>query len=211
MDEKALCTSFWTKEAKTTIKVIDGAADVRPQRQRTIDGSMILARALLLTLVCAAAAAAQIRPRSGGGQAAPPSDEAQIRAARAESNRAIARKDLAGVSRHWLPEFYMISSTNDQSAGRDAARARFREVFASRANVVYVREPDTIEVNRSWGQAAESGRWTGRWSDRYGSTRVGGVYFAKWRKVNNQWMLLAEVFVQTSCTGPRYCNTPPAQ
>lgn len=172
---------------------------------------MIIARALLLTFLCTACVTAQIRPRGGGQAPAPPSDETRIRAARAESNDAIARKDLAAISRHWLPEFHMISSTNDQSAGREAARASFREVFASRANVVYVREPDSILVNQSWGHAAESGRWTGRWSDRYGSTRVGGVYFAKWRKVNNQWMLLAEVFVQTSCTGPRYCHTPPAQ
>lgn len=174
---------------------------------------MTVPRVLLLLAVCAASASAQIRPRGSGGQQAPvtPNDETLIRTARAESNRAIARKDLTGLSRHWLPEFHMVSSTNEQSAGRDVARARFREIFASRANVVYVREPERIEVNQQWGQAAESGRWTGRWSDSYGSTRVGGVYFAKWRKVNNQWMLLAEVFVQTSCTGPRYCNTPPAQ
>lgn len=173
----------------------------------------MMARVLLLTLVFAASASAQIRPRGGGGQQTPipPNDETLIRTARAESNQAIARKDLAGLSRHWLPEFHMVSSTNEQSAGRDVARARFRDIFASRANVVYVREPDRIEVNQQWGQAAESGHWTGRWSDSYGSTRVGGVYFAKWRKVNNQWMLLAEVFVQTSCSGPRYCNTPPAQ
>lgn len=174
---------------------------------------MTLARTFLLTVLCAASASAQVRTRGPGGtQTTPPprSDESLIRDARAESNRAIVRHDLAGVSRHWLPEFHMISSTNQQSAGRDAARARFREVFASRANVVYVREPETIEVNQAWGQAAESGRWTGRWSDSYGSTRVGGPYFAKWRKVNNQWMLLAEVFVQTSCVGPRYCASPPA-
>lgn len=173
---------------------------------------MVIDRALLLTLVCATSATAQIRPR-GGGQTTPPpqSDETLIRAARTESNRALARRDLDGISRHWLTDFHMVSSTNEQSAGRDAARARFRQIFASRSNVVYVREPERIEVNQAWGQAAESGRWTGRWSDRYGSTRVGGVYFAKWRKVNGQWKLLAEVFVQTSCTGPRYCNTPPAQ
>ena len=176
---------------------------------------MTIARAVLLLVACAAGASAQIRPR-GGGQAQPPqtplpTDESQIRAARAESNRAIATHNLNGVARHWLPEFYMISSTNDQSAGRDAARARFQEIFASRANVVYVREPENIEVNQAWGHAAESGHWTGRWSDNAGSTRVGGVYFAKWRKVNDRWMLLAEVFVQTTCTGPRYCNTRPAQ
>lgn len=80
---------------------------------------MTIARALLLLVACAAGASAQIRPR-GGGQAQqtplPQTDEAQIRAARAESNRAIAAHDLAGVTRHWLPEFYMISSTKDRKS-----------------------------------------------------------------------------------------------
>jgi hypothetical protein len=173
---------------------------------------MTIARVLLLLLVCATSASAQIRPR-GGGQTTttPESDESSIRAARAESNRAFARRDLAGASRHWLPEFTIVTSRNERNVGRDSARAGLRRTFSSRANVVYVREPETIEVNQQWGHAAESGRWTGRWSDSYGSTRVGGVYFAKWRKVNNQWMLLAEVFVQTSCSGPRYCNSPPSE
>lgn len=173
---------------------------------------MTIPRVLLLLAVCATSASAQIRPR-GSGQPAPPppNDEALIRAARAESNRAFARRDLAGASRHWLPEFTIITSRNERNVGRDSARAALRTTFSSRANVVFQRDPQSIELNQQWGHAAESGRWTGRWSDSYGSTRVGGVYFAKWRKVNNEWKLLAEVFVQTSCTGPRYCNTPPAQ
>lgn len=173
---------------------------------------MTIARVFLLVIACAATASAQIRPR-GGGQTnpLPRSDEDLIRAARAESNQAFARRDLAGASRHWLPEFTVITSRNERNVGRDSARAGLRRTFSSRANVVYVRQPALVEVNQAWGQAAESGRWTGRWSDSYGSTRVGGAYFAKWRKVNGQWMLLGEIFVQTECAGARYCNSPPAQ
>ena len=173
---------------------------------------MTITRALLLVVACAATASAQIRPR-GSGQAAPPppSDETLIRQARAESNQALARRDLTRLSQSWLPEYYMLSSRNEQSIGRDSARASFRRTFASRANVVYQREPQTIEVNQAWGHAAETGRWTGQWRDSYGSTRVGGVYFAKWRKVNGRWMLLGEMFVQTDCVGARYCSAPPPQ
>lgn len=173
---------------------------------------MTIARVLLLLVACAATASAQIRPR-GSGQAAPPpqSDEELIRAARTESNQALARRDVAQLSRRWLPEYYMLSSRDEQSVGRDSARASFRRIFSSRTNVVFAREPEKIQVNQAWGHAAETGRWTGRWSDSYGSTRVAGVYFAKWRKVNGQWMLLGEMFVQTECGGARYCNTPPAQ
>ena len=36
--------------------------------------------------------------------------------------------------------------------------------FASRPDVVYVRTPSSVSVNKDWGQAAESGRWIGRWT-----------------------------------------------
>lgn len=136
-------------------------------------------------------------------------DESLIRAARARYNRAIAAHDTVALTKDWLPEFSTVSSTNVQSVGRDVVRARLVELFRTRPDVVYVREPDTIEVNRSWGQAAESGHWTGRWTQADGVTLVGGSYFAKWRKVDGRWQLLTEVFVQTSCSGSGYCNQPP--
>ena len=77
------------------------------------------------------------------------------------------------------------------SAVRDA-------LAASRPDVVYVRTPDSIDVNASWEQAAESGKWTGTWTQADGVTRVGGRYFAKWRKVSGQWLVLTEVFVPGS-------------
>jgi ketosteroid isomerase-like protein len=136
-------------------------------------------------------------------------DETLIRAARTRSNQAIAAHDTIALASAWLPDFWLVSSTNAQSAGRAAARARYAQLFASRPDVIYVREPGRIEVNASWGQAAESGQWTGRWTQSDGVTLVGGRYFAKWRKVDGRWLLLAEVFVQTSCSGSAYCNSPP--
>ena len=144
-----------------------------------------------------------------GSVAAQRHDEEMIRAARAGSNRAIASHDTLALASVWLPEFWTVSSTNAQSAGRDAARARYAELFASRPDVVYVRQPEKIDVNAAWRQAAEYGQWRGRWTQADGVTRVGGPYFAKWRKVEDRWLLLAEVFVQTSCSGSSYCNVPP--
>jgi ketosteroid isomerase-like protein len=136
-------------------------------------------------------------------------DERAIRAARDRSNRAIAAHDLDGMAAIWLPEFHSVSSRNAQSNGRDSARADFAQIFATRRDVVYLREPTTITVNTAWGQAGESGRWTGSWTQADGVTRVGGIYFAKWKRVGAQWMLLAETFVQTTCSGTSYCKTPP--
>ena len=154
-------------------------------------------KTLLLVLTLASSALAQS------------SDESAIRAARDRSNRAIAAHDLDGVASVWLPEFHSVSSTNAQANGRDAARATFAQYFAVRPDVVYLREPTAITVNTAWGQAGESGRWTGSWTQADGVTRVGGIYFAKWKRVGSAWMLLAETFVQTSCSGTRYCETSP--
>jgi ketosteroid isomerase-like protein len=137
------------------------------------------------------------------------SDESQIRAARARSNRAIAAHDTAAIANAWLPEFHIVTSVNRQSAGRDAARTAMGDTFVARPDVVYVREPTSITVNAKWGHAAENGRWTGRWTQRDGVTRVGGVYFAKWKKTDAGWKLLSETFVQTSCSGTSYCDAPP--
>jgi ketosteroid isomerase-like protein len=144
-----------------------------------------------------------------GSALAQPADEAAIRAARNRSNRAIAAHDLDGVASVWLPEFHSVSSTNAQANGRDAARASFARYFETRPDVVYLREPNTIAVNSAWGQAGESGRWSGSWTQADGVTRVGGIYFAKWKRADGRWMLLAETFVQTSCSGTTYCQLPP--
>ena len=141
--------------------------------------------------------------------AAQVSDVTAIRGARDRSNRAIAAHDLAGVASVWLPEYHSVASTNAQAHGRDSARANFARYFATRPDVVYRREPTAITVNAAWGQAGENGRWTGSWTQADGVTRVGGIYFAKWKKVDGAWMLLAETFVQTTCRGTKYCDAPP--
>ncbi|HEX7939364.1 MAG TPA: nuclear transport factor 2 family protein, partial [Gemmatimonadaceae bacterium] len=128
--------------------------------------------------------------RQSAGQAA--DDASQIRAARATSNKAIAAHDTLALSSVFLPDYISISSTNAESVGRDAARSRYAQLFKARPDVVFVRTADSIAVNREWDQAAELGHWTGRWTQPDGVTRVGGSYFAKWRKVNGRWMLLAE-------------------
>ena len=136
-------------------------------------------------------------------------DEQQIRGARARSNQAIAAHDTVAMASVFLPEYVSVTSTNAQSVSRDSARSRFAQMLKARPDVVFVRTPDSIVVNPQWGQAAEYGTWTGRWTQADGVSVVGGRYFAKWRKAANRWMLLAEVFVQTSCSGSSYCTEPP--
>ena len=144
-----------------------------------------------------------------GGAQAQSADEMAIRAARDLSNRAIAAHDLDGTASVWLPEYSSVTSHNGQSSTRDAARARFAQNFAARPDIVYVRSPTAITVNTAWGHAGENGNWTGSWTEGGEAIKIGGIYLAKWKKTGGRWMLLAEVFVQTTCSGASYCAKVP--
>ena len=161
-----------------------------------------ISRALIAVLLASLAAA----PLSAQKMSA---DESMIRAARDYYNRAIAKHDTSAMASVWLEEYSSVSSTNAQNKGREAARISFAGLFKDRPDVVYIREPRTVTVNKKWGQAGESGKWTGKWTLKEGVTKVGGEYYAKWKKVDGRWMLLTEVFVQTSCSGTSYCAAPP--
>ena len=159
-----------------------------------------LVTALLVPMVVAMAAGAQ-RP--------PPSDEAAIRAARAQSNQSIAAHDVAGIARHWLPDVHIVTSTSTQGSGTTVNGQRMADQFTRRPDTVYVRTPSTVEVFTAWNVASERGEWVGQWTEPDGVVRVRGTYLAQWRKVNGTWLIQAEVFVPTACTGSTYCAAHP--
>jgi ketosteroid isomerase-like protein len=162
-----------------------------------------------LSIATAAACAVLVLSRSTAIQADPRGEEAAIRAARASQNRALAAHDLDAIATTWSIDYVGLSSTNTRVLGRDAKREDFAKQFAARPNLLFVRTPTSITVNTVWAQAGESGRWSGQWTLDEGTTRVGGVYFAKWQKEDGVWRILAETFVQTSCSGTHYCDAPP--
>ena len=137
------------------------------------------------------------------------SDEQRIRDARARSNAAIAAHDVDGVSRFWMDNVQVVTSTGVSDAGRDLNRARIAGIFKERPDVVYVRTPETVEIFEAWNVASERGRWTGQWTQSDGITRIGGTYLAQWRKVNGEWLIQAELFVPTKCSGSSYCSRHP--
>lgn len=136
-------------------------------------------------------------------------DEAAIRAAREASNRAIAVHDLAGVTRFWLPDVHIVTSTSAQASGIEANRERMARQFAAHPEIIYVRRPAAIEVFESWTVASETGTWTGRWTDPDGAVEIAGRYQAQWRKLDGEWRIQAELFVPTRCRGGRYCAERP--
>jgi hypothetical protein len=110
---------------------------------------------------------------------------------------------------HWMENFHITTSISSLRAGREANRVDFGAHFKSRPDVVYVRTPAKVEVFPPWGVAAEDGTWTGQWSEAGVVTRLGGSYYAQWRKLDGRWLIQSEVFAPTWCEGSAYCERHP--
>jgi len=152
--------------------------------------------ALLLALVGAPLAAQQ-------------PDAQLIRDARTASNRAIAAHDADALAAFWMEDYHITPSSSAMLAGREANRALFAEMFQSRPDVTYTRTTDSVAVNIPWSVAAEQGHWNGQWTQGGQRIRVGGSYYAQWRKIDGRWLIQAEVFVPTWCEGGSYCEGRP--
>jgi hypothetical protein len=113
------------------------------------------------------------------------------------------------MARLWMATLHVVASTSDQIAGRAENQRRFAQQFARRPDLVYVRQPTAIAVYQPWDVAAERGEWSGRWTDSSGVVEIGGSYLAQWRKVGNEWLIQAEVYVPLHCNGHRYCSRRP--
>jgi ketosteroid isomerase-like protein len=136
-------------------------------------------------------------------------DEQQIRARRESSNAAIARHDAAGIGAALAPHVIVVTSNSVHREGRNANVESFAEQFRTRPDVVYRRTPDAVRVFMPWLMASEYGTWTGSWTEADGKIQLTGRYFAKWRKVNDAWLIESETYVPESCTGGAYCQRAP--
>src|SRR5918998_3751716 len=101
-------------------------------------------------------------------------DEQMIRAARARSNAAIAAHDLDGISRVWMEDVHIVTSTSAKGSGREENRQRMARQFASRPDTTYVRQTREVEVYAPWAVASERGEWTGTWTEPDGKVTIGG-------------------------------------
>ena len=162
--------------------------------------------AALAVFACALGANSASHLRATGFQS---SDEQLIREARARSNQAIAAHDVGAIARVWMEDVHVVSSTSAQTVGREQNRQRMARQFTNRPDTVYVRRPAVIDVYPSWAVASERGDWTGRWTEPDGALEIAGTYLAQWRKVDGQWLIQAELFVPTRCTGATYCQQRP--
>ena len=133
-------------------------------------------------------------------------DENSIRMVRESSNKAIAAHDTTALAKTLTADYHVVTSRNAVSSGRKAMLDRFA---ADAPDVIYVRTSEVIRVFPEWKMASETGTWTGRWAKDGGKIELTGTYFAKWHKVDGQWMIRAEVFVPLTCKGGVYCTNAP--
>lgn len=125
----------------------------------------------------------------------------RIRTLRDQSNAAIALHDVAGVVSSLDAEYQITIGSgalyNDRAAEPDAWAAE----FARAEDLVYVRTPESIELDSSGARAAEVGVWSGSWTTPQGSETSGGRYAAHWVLIEGDWKLRAELFVTLRCNG----------
>jgi ketosteroid isomerase-like protein len=135
-------------------------------------------------------------------QAQGPREAAEVRAARAAQNAALARHDLDRVATFWADDIVIRSGLGRVIESKTA----YKNAFAGDSDLVYNREPDRVDVsnNERWPLAFESGIWTAR-ANGAGPPIIRGRYAAQWIKRNGKWLIRSEVFVALTCSG-RGCS-----
>ena len=117
--------------------------------------------------------------------------EDAIRARRRLTNKLIAAHEAARLRPFFAADVKLIVGDGALILGADAVIAAFASQFADPAFGTYVRETERVELDADGGRAAESGRWTARWT----GSDMAGTYLAVWRKVTGQWVIESELYV----------------
>lgn len=115
-------------------------------------------------------------------------EEMKIRQARLDSNACIANKDVAGVSKYWLPDFVQVAGDGSHSVGKKKIAADWKQMFAQ-SSPLFERLPQEIKISLSADLAWETGQWNYKTAPFYGN------YSAMWRKVNGSWLTQCELYV----------------
>jgi uncharacterized protein (TIGR02246 family) len=113
-----------------------------------------------------------------------------IQSLRTASNEALAKHDVDGMSQYWLDDLVLIRGNSSHLAGKDTIVAAWRKLFKDYPKVSYIRIPAQITISDNDTIAWETGTWKA-----FNSYSNGGNYSAMWKKTNNSWKILAELFV----------------
>lgn len=136
-------------------------------------------------------------------------DEKEVLSVRQRSNEAIALHDALVVGESYTQDFTLLSSSNIQVIGKDNMVNIFKQEFETKKDVIYVRTPSTIAINKAWNMASEFGQWRGHWKTEDGAIDISGNYYAKWHKIDGQWFIRSETYTPINCKGGSYCDQTP--
>ncbi|WP_439546445.1 DUF4440 domain-containing protein [Sandarakinorhabdus sp.] len=124
---------------------------------------------------------------------------ADIKAARAAYNAAIAARDVAGVRAAFGDGYIGIAGSGGEAIiGADAMTDYFARAFKTPGFLGFVRTPDVVTVAVPPVRAMERGHWSG------GSVsgRFSGEYLAVWVPTATGWKLRSESFVTLANGAP---------
>src|SRR5262245_15294938 len=120
----------------------------------------------------------------GSGKPASPAtaegaEAGAVRAARAAQNRAIAARNVAEVASFWTEDVEIRRGLGALVTGRDAYQRLFNPDSAAVAQgkeLVYQREPGSVQVSARWPLAYEEGTWIGHLGRADGPAQIEGRY-----------------------------------
>ncbi|MBB4632948.1 nuclear transport factor 2 family protein [Sphingosinicella soli] len=121
--------------------------------------------------------------------------EREIRAARARSNAAIARRDPDASVAEMAPDALVIASSGALVPNRAAMRDAFAHAFAETGFISFVRTPERLEISANAETAAEEGRWRSLWEPAAAGRERSGPYLARWTCRDGRWAIQSEVFI----------------
>ena len=133
-----------------------------------------------------------------------PTAEHQIRARRAEFNRAIARGDLNAIAAVLADNAQIVTGADSLVfSGRAGELKLWSEDLAAPSRGIYVRTPDRIELSPVAPMAMETGHYKGV-DTKSAKDWSSGIYSAKWRRFGGKWLIESETYMTTACGGS-YC------
>jgi len=115
-------------------------------------------------------------------------DSETIKQARLNSNAAILKKDVDGVSKYWMQDFIQIAGDGSHTIGKAKIIEDWEFMF-SHSSPVFERLPNEIEISQSGEKAWEQGIWL------YKVDGFRGKYTAMWRKIKGKWFTQCELYV----------------
>lgn len=122
----------------------------------------------------------------------------QVRQARYKQNQALLSGDVELAASFWTDDITLRRGLGSLVIGKDAYRALIETIPDSKS-LIYVREPDSIEVSSDWPLAYESGSWTAHYHHLEGPIALSGRYCAQWVKREGDWLIRSEIFVALTC------------